>query len=180
MWHHTPLLKHTHSRWNKFQSESQVVAAWGARWQWAQFWGGRLWGLPWCVFLFWKSIARPVLGRLVKVKVPVQKLSRCSHEPGSEESNAWVQRTCPGPLEARCGDLRIEELGNQLQITTGSIWQSRCPFRNSGRTAVNSVLGQAGQEWLALSAGMSPTPLLQGGLSLPIHPQQRGRPLFCP
>lgn len=125
--------------------------------------GWALGGAPWRVFLFWKSTSPPVLGRLVKVKAPVQKLSRCSHEPGSEESDAWVQRTCPGPLEARCGDLRIEELGNQLQIRTGSIWQSRCPFRNSGRTAVNSLLGASRAGVSGLSCGHVPDSTPPGG-----------------
>ena len=82
-----------------------------------------------------------------------------------------------GLAETEQGDSCIEELGNQLQVSSGNIWWSLGPFKNPGRATATLIWGQAGKEWLALPLGLPPHLTPQGGVvSLPTHSQQRRYP----
>lgn len=74
-----------------------------------------------------------------------------------------------GLAETEQGDSCIEELGNQLQISSGNIWWSLGPFKNPGRATATLIWGQAGKEWLALPLGLPPPPHSSRGGGFSAH-----------
>lgn len=119
-----------------------------------QFWGGPSWGS--CVLVWSSSILLPGLGRLVKVKIHVRKLS--------------------GPLDTRCRTYGLKS----LEISPQNRPVKSLPLQKSLENCGHSIPGTSRARGAGvLLLGLSSTPLLRGGLSLLTHPQQRGQPLFC-